>query len=144
MSHDTVLGADAPVVDPLFPEPEPVVPTVGETPIADAEIAPVHPVDAARSAAGRMGAERVHNLAKLGREYERENGLTPGRQRRRQLIQLGKRYEVEHGLKAARPRRRPKGDAWEDFLTALARVVKPAHRPAVAKLVAALREGPAA
>jgi len=125
-------GPDAPVV-------ETVDEIVRQTP--EMAVLPLPPVDAARSAAGRLGAERVYQLARLGREYERVHGLTPGRQRRRQLIQLGKRYEVEHGLRAARPRRRPKGDAWEDFLTALTRVVKPAHRPAVAKLVAALRDG---
>jgi hypothetical protein len=96
------------------------------------------PVDPVRAAAGRLGGQRVHRLAELGREYEREHGLTPGRQRLRQLIQLGKRYELEHGLRVARPRRR-KGDAWEEFLTALARVIKPAHRPAVEQLIAALK-----
>lgn len=131
MSHDMAMGPDAPGI-------ESVDERVQQTP--EVAVLPLPPVDAARSAAGRLGAERVHQLARLGREYERVHGLTPGRQRRRQLIQLGKRYEVEHGLRAARPRRRPKGDAWEDFLTALARVVKPAHRPAVAKLVAAMRE----
>lgn len=100
-----------------------------------------HPVDPARSAAGRLGGKRVHRLAELGREYEKEHGLTPGRQRRKQLVQLGKRYELEHGLRAASPRRRRRGDPWQEFLTALARVVKPAHRPAVEKLAAALRAG---
>jgi hypothetical protein len=100
------------------------------------------PVDPARSAAGRLGAKRVHTLALLGREYEKEHGLKAGRQRQKQLIQLGKRYEVEHGLRAAKPRRSKPGDAWQEFLAALARVVKPAHRPAVEQLVAALRPVP--
>ena len=82
----------------------------------------------------------MQELVKLGREYEREHGLKAGRQRRRQLIQLGRRYEVEHGLRAPKPRRRKKGDAWTEFLTALARVIKPAHRPAVERLVAALQQ----
>lgn len=96
-------------------------------------------VDPVRSAAGRLGGQRVHKLAELGREYEKEHGLTPGRQRLKQLIQLGKRYEVEHGLRPAAPRRRKKGDAWREFLAALARVIRPAHRPAVEQLLAALR-----
>ncbi len=138
MTQDLFPGADAPVDDH-----PPGAALECPRPAPELDVIPMPPVDAARSAAGRLGAERVHQLARLGGEYERENGLTPGRQRRRQLIQLGKRYEVEHGLRAARPRRRPKGDAWEDFLAALARVVKPAHRPAVAKLAAAMRETPA-
>ena len=101
-------------------------------------------VDPVRAAAGRLGGRRVHRLAQLGREYEREHGLSPGRQRLKQLVQLGRRYEQEHGLVPARPRRRPKGDAWQEFLTALARVVKPAHRPAVERLAAALRPDGAA
>ena len=103
-------------------------------------VAESKPVDAVRSAAGRAGAKRVQELARLGREYEREHGLKPGRQRRRQLIQLGRRYELEHGLAAPKPRKRQRGDAWTEFLAALARVVKPAHRPAVEQLVAALRQ----
>ena len=99
------------------------------------------PVDPVRSAAGRLGGKRVHQLAELGREYEREHGLTPGRQRQRQLVQLGRRYEAEHGLRIARPRRKRTGDAWQEFLSALARVVKPAHRPAVEQLVGSLRLG---
>lgn len=100
-----------------------------------------HPVNAVRSAAGRLGAQRVHELMKLGMEYEREHGLKAGRQRQRQLIQLGRRYELEHGLAAPKkPRRRKRGDAWKEFVTALARVVKPAHRPAVERLVAELQQ----
>jgi hypothetical protein len=101
-------------------------------------------VDPVRSAAGRLGGKRVHQLAELGRRYEREHGLKAGRQRRKQLVLLGKRYEVEHGLKVARPRRRKGGDAWQEFLVALARVVKPAHRPAVEQLVAAMQAKPEA
>jgi len=100
-----------------------------------------HPVDPVRAAAGRLGGKRVHLLAALGREFEREHGLKAGRQRLKQLVQLGRRYEAEHGPPAAAPRPR-KGDAWQAFLTALARVVKPAHRPAVEQLVAALRPSP--
>ena len=102
------------------------------------------PVDPARSAAGRLGGHRVHELAVLGREYEKEHGLTPGRERLKHLIRLGRRYEVEHGLRAATPRQRKKGDAWLEFVTALARIVKPAHRAAVEQLVAVLRSEPGA
>src|SRR5262245_11121658 len=61
-----------------------------------ADVLPVEPhttVDPVRAAAGRLGGQRVHRLAELGREYEREHGLKPGRQRLKQLIQLGKKYE---------------------------------------------------
>jgi hypothetical protein len=109
----------APVVAEAAPAPEPV------------------PVDPVRSAAGRRGGERFHQLVRLGMEYEREHGLKAGRQRLRQLVQLGRRYEQERGL-APKPRKR-RGDAWQEFLAALARVVKPAHRAAVEQLAAALR-----
>src|SRR5205807_10040253 len=78
--------------------------------------------------AGKLGAERVHQLIRLGQQYEQEHGLKRGRQRLRQLIQLGKRYEVEHGLAAPKRRRKrlSREDAWTDFVKALVRVVKPA------------------
>src|SRR5207302_10457311 len=103
---------------------------------ADAPAVPA--VDPVRSAAGRLGARRQQQLIQFGRQYEQEHHLTPGRQRLRQLVQLGKRYEQEHGLGAAKSRRKRRGDAWTEFLTALVRVVKPVHRPAVEALVAAL------
>ena len=91
------------------------------------------------AAAGRLGAERVHQLIGLGRQFERDHGLTRGRQRQRQLIALGKRYEQEHGLAAPAPRpRRSKDQVWADFVAALARVVKPAYRADAERLVAAL------
>jgi hypothetical protein len=126
------------VVETPAPEVQDVVQEVS-APVEGVE-PEARPVDAVRSAAGRLGARRVQELARLGREYEREHGLKAGRQRRRQLIQLGRRYEAEHGLTAPRPRKRKRGDAWTEFLVALARVVKPAHRPAVEQLVAALRQ----
>ncbi|HEX4612650.1 MAG TPA: hypothetical protein VH092_30930 [Urbifossiella sp.] len=101
-----------------------------------------HPLHEVRAAAGRVGARRVHELIRLGKEYESEHGLTPGRQRLKQLIQLGRRYETDHGLAAPKPRRRRRGDAWTDFVAALARVVKPAYRQAVEQLAAALAAGP--
>lgn len=92
--------------------------------------------------AGRLGARRVHQLIRLGKLFEEEHGLKRGRQRLRQLIQQGRRYEIEHGL--AKPRRvRPRrGEAWSDFLAALARVVKPSFRPEVERLAAALTAKP--
>lgn len=129
--HDTTL--DIPFTEPVeTPEPTP------------AEVAPEvvdavpHPLHDVRAAAGRVGARRVHELIRLGKQYEEEHGLTAGRQRLKQLIALGRRYEYEHGLAAPKPRRRRRGDAWTDFVTALARVVKPAHRPAVEQLAATL------
>jgi hypothetical protein len=58
---------------------------------SDTETIVPHVVDPVRSAAGRLGAQRIQELVRLGRAYEEQHGLTPGRQRRRQLIQLGRR-----------------------------------------------------
>ena len=146
-AHEAPVKDTPPAESPLEPQQAAEPQQVAEGPVVDAAPepqaetlpAPVRAVDPARSAAGRRGGQRVNRLVELGREYEREKGLTPGRQRLRQLIQLGKRYELEHGLHAAKPRRRPKGDAWAEFVAALARVVKPAHRPAVERLAASLR-----
>ena len=41
---------------------------------------------------------------------------------------------------APKPRKRKRGDEWAEFVAALARVVKPAHRPAVEQLTATLRQ----
>ncbi|HVL12467.1 MAG TPA: hypothetical protein VM529_07875 [Gemmata sp.] len=95
------------------------------------------PVDPARSEAGRRGGERFHQLVRLGREYEREHRLSPGRQRLKLLVQLGKRYEEEHGLAVAK-RKRPRGDAWAEFLAVLSRVVRPKYRAAIEQLAAQL------
>jgi len=123
---------------------EPQVPLPVETPPADS--APEVPNRFAT--AGKLGAERVHQLIRLGQRYEQEHGLKRGRQRLRQLIQLGKRYEQDHGLAA--PVRRPRKsreDVWVDFVRALARGVKPTYRKDVERLVGELRRaetGPAA
>jgi hypothetical protein len=147
IDHDTPADT-TPVQDtPAAESPTPVLATAPEAPAAESvqplgEAAPaVNPV---RAAAGRLGAQRQQQLIQFGKLYELEHHLTPGRQRLRQLVQLGKRYEQEHGLSTAKPRKKRKrrGDAWTEFLTALARVVKPAHRPAVEALVAALAEKP--
>ncbi len=134
--HDTFVEPIRPAPDLALVLPEPTLSP--EQPVESQPTSETPVVDPVRSAAGRLGARRVHELIQLGREYEREHGLTPGRQRLRQLIQLGRRYEVEHGLAKPKPRRRKKADAWKDFVTALARVVKPAYRPAVEQMVAAL------
>lgn len=119
-----------PAIETTFTEP-PLTESPPQTPA----------VDPVRSAAGRLGGRRVHQLAALGRQYEQEHGLKAGRQRIKQLVQLGRRYEIEHGLRTVKPRRRKKGDAWQEFLTALARVVKPAYRPAIEQLVRLAPEG---
>jgi hypothetical protein len=133
--HDNVAVEQTPVVEQelhvVHPDPAAEESQSAETPAS--------PLNAVRSAAGRLGAKRVHELMRLGQEYEREHNLKAGRQRQRQLIQLGRRYEIEHGLAAPKPRRRKRGDAWKDFVTALARVVKPTYRPAVEQLVASLQ-----
>lgn len=127
-----------PTPDLPFPEPVEETQTAPVETAADAvEVVP-HPLHEVRAAAGRVGARRVHELIRLGKEYEAEHGLTAGRQRLKQLIALGRRYETEHGLAAPKPRRRRRGDAWADFVTALARVVKPSHRAAVEQLAASL------
>jgi hypothetical protein len=130
-------AADLPVVDEPVSETPPPPVTV---PVETVSVPTPPPVDPVRAAAGRLGARRRQELTELGRQYEREHGLTPGRQRLRQLIQLGKRYESEHGLRVVKPRRRAKGDTWTEFLAVLAWVVKPAYRPAVEKLIAALND----
>ncbi len=122
-----------PIQEGLLPFPQVAAPGP-----AVAVMGPPAP-DAARSAAGREGARRLVELARLGKRYEEEHGLKPGWQRRRQLIQLGKRYEVEHGLRPARVKRRKKEDAWKDLVSALAVLVRPSQRDTALRLLAALR-----
>ena len=100
-------------IDHLVTNIEPVtLPVPAENIMPQAAEPTPRTVDPVRSAAGKLGGHRVHELAVLGREYEKEHGLTPGRERLKHLIRLGKRYEVEHGLRAAPRRTRKKGDAW--------------------------------
>lgn len=127
---------------PVTPDTEANIKVFSEPVSEPAESQP-HPVDPARAEAGRRGGARFHELVKLGRQYEEEHGLTAGRQRLKQLVQLGRRYEQEHGLAGKPRRRRRKGDAWQEFVTALARVVKPAHRAAVEQLAATLQRNEA-
>ncbi len=142
MTHDECLRPDTVAVDRTEEQ-------IVERPTAEApELRVIEPesavpaVDPARSAAGRRGGERFHQLLELGRLYEKEHGLKAGRQRIKQLVQLGRRYEQEHGIAPKPRRRRRRGDAWQEFLAALARVVKPAHRPAVEQLLTALQQPP--
>jgi hypothetical protein len=123
---------------PVIPDTEANIKVFSEP--VDAVVEPQsHPVDPARAEAGRRGGARFHELVRLGRQDEQEHGLTAGRQRLKQLVQLGRRYEQEHGLAGKPRRRRRKGDAWQEFFAALARVVKPAHRAAVEQLAATLQ-----
>lgn len=87
--------------------------------------------------AGRLGAQRVHQLIRQGRIYEEEHGLTRGRQRLRQLIEEGKLYEEEHGLRVRRKRARRQSSEQQlqSFLHALVRVVKPRFRAPLVRLV---------
>jgi hypothetical protein len=94
--------------------------------------------------AGRKGAERVHQLIQLGRQYEQEHGLKRGRQRLRQLIEEGKRFELEHGLREGRkPRRKRLSRLGREqlvvnLLETLQRMVKPAFREQLRRAVEAL------
>jgi hypothetical protein len=93
--------------------------------------------------AGRIGAQRVHQLIREGKLYEREHGLKPGRQRLRQLIQLGKLYEREHDLNGAaagssRPVRMSSDKALLTLFESLLRLVKPAVRKRLLRVLQAL------
>jgi hypothetical protein len=96
------------------------------------------------AAAGRKGAERIHQLIQRGRLYEQEHGLKRGRQRLRQLIEEGKVYEQEHGLNTGRRAKRRARVSPEQHLRrlvdALLVVVKPAYRLQLLKLVRALED----
>jgi hypothetical protein len=124
----------------LTPTPAPPGALFDNTdPTLTPEAAPVESHPNRFAVAGRLGAERIHRLVQLGLKYEQEHGLKRGRQRQRQLIQLGKRYESEHGLAAPEPeRRRSREEVWDDFVRALARVVKPTYRAEVERLAATL------
>jgi hypothetical protein len=96
--------------------------------------------------AGRKGARRIRELIQEGLLYEKEHGLKRGRQRIRQLIAEGKLYEREHGLpgtsSTSRRGRRPRMTAEQSlavFLEALLRLVKPAYRTRLARLMQELK-----
>jgi hypothetical protein len=95
------------------------------------------------AAAGRIGAQRVHQLIREGKLYEREHGLKPGRQRLRQLIQLGKMYEREHGLNGSgtgtrRPVRMSSEKALVMLFESLLRLVKPGVRQQLLRVLQSL------
>ncbi|HKA08072.1 MAG TPA: hypothetical protein VKD71_12495 [Gemmataceae bacterium] len=98
-----------------------------------------------RTAAGRKGAKRIHELIEAGKRYEEEHGLKSGRQRLRQLIELGKLYEEEHQLRpAGRKRRRQRLSRTErdevvsTLLECLVRMAKPSFRKELTRLAEAL------
>jgi hypothetical protein len=134
----------------VFPNGE-VNAVPAEAPNSEAT-APLNEVDAAtvetqevngtwRTAAGRKGALRVHELIEAGKRYEQEHGLKSGRQRLRQLIELGKLYEQEHGVQPpapARKRRRlaraERSEVVATLLNCLVRMAKPSFRADLERL----------
>jgi hypothetical protein len=98
-----------------------------------------------RTAAGRKGAQRIHQLIEAGKRYEEEHGLKSGRQRLRQLIELGKLYEEEHHLRPAGRKRRGKrlsrterDEVVATLLECLVRMAKPSFRKELTRLAEAL------
>jgi hypothetical protein len=95
--------------------------------------------------AGRKGAQRIHQLIQEGKLYEREHGLKRGRQRLRQLIQEGWLYEREHGLAPKRKKlgtrlsRKSRQQVLTLFCNCLIRMVKPAYRSQITRMVEALQ-----
>jgi truncated hemoglobin YjbI len=132
-------------------------PAVEETPVVVDEVAEV-PVEVNGTAevedgqdwhseAGRKGAHRVHQLIEKGRLYEQEHGLKSGRQRLRQLLELGKLYEEEHGARPGpekkrgqRLSRREREELLTTFVECLTRIVKPAYRAELVRLLEKLPE----
>lgn len=98
------------------------------------------------AAAGRKGAQRIHQLIEQGRLYEKEHGLKRGRQRLRQLIELGKKYEVEHGMRTPQPRkrlsRRQQQEVVNTFVQCLLRMARPAYRAELLRLAEAFQAKP--
>lgn len=114
--------------------------------VTEKEVDGGQPVPPSRHvAAGRKGAQRVHQLIQEGKLYEQEHGLKRGRQRLRQLIELGKLYEQEHGLRNGEHSRKvkrvrvSKDQALADFVRALSRLVKPSLRPELVRLLEVLK-----
>ena len=99
-----------------------------------------------RTAAGRKGAKRIHELIEAGKRYEEEHGLKSGRQRLRQLIELGKLYEEEHHLRPAAGRKRrgqrlsrtERDEVVATLLECLVRMAKPSFRKELTRLAEAL------
>src|SRR5262249_20142290 len=124
--------------DPVTAPADPSVPAAEPTAALNgtAEVTNRH------AEAGRKGARRVHQLMQLGLLYEKEHGLKRGRQRLRQLIQEGRLYEQEHGLsiKPRRPRRdrQASEQVVQSFLRSLVRMVKPAYRDKLRRVLEGL------
>jgi len=98
-----------------------------------------------RIAAGRKGAQRIHQLIEAGKRYEEEHGLKSGRQRLRQLIELGKLYEEEHHLRPAGRKRRgqrlsktERDEVVATLLQCLIRIAKPSFRSELTRLAETL------
>jgi len=124
--------------------PQEVAPVEGTVAVAPeaADVTPNGEANNQHAQAGRKGAQRLHELIRLGRLYEQVHGLKRGRQRLRQLIQLGKVYEQEHGLSPKRSRKRGPRVSSEQplrrLLEVLVQIAKPAYRPRLLDLVRAL------
>ena len=100
-----------------------------------------------RSEAGRKGGHRVHQLLEAGRLYEKEHGLTSGRQRLRQLIELGKLYEQEHRLRPRVAGKRPvrmsrtqRKELLGTLVQCLIRIAKPSYRAELSRLLGTLQD----
>jgi hypothetical protein len=156
-----MLQEHEPVVDTAEVQTEtaaPAVPEANGTPVAPevpVDVAAEQPSSAAdeprdggdwHAEAGRKGALRIHELIERGRLYEKEHGLTSGRQRLRQLIEEGKLYEQEHGLRpedgeGRRERvRMSQREVLESFLESLVRLAKPGYRPQLLRLLQSLQD----
>jgi hypothetical protein len=118
-------------------------PEVGATNRVPAEnlAAPDSEARRRHSEAGRKGANRIHQLIREGKLYEKEHGLKSGRQRLRQLIELGKVYEAEHGMSPALPKKRGRLSRMEQqevlgtLLQCLLRIARPSFRARLVRLV---------
>ena len=124
--------------DPVTPPANAAVPDAEPTAALNGTAEPAN----RHAEAGRKGARRVHQLMQLGLLYEKEHGLKRGRQRLRQLIQEGRLYEQEHGLsiKPRRPRRdrQASEQVVQSFLRSLVRMVKPAYRDKLRRVLEGL------
>jgi hypothetical protein len=152
--HEPVVGTaevQTETAAPVVPEANgtPAVPDV-PVDVAAEQPGPVadEPGDSGdwHAEAGRKGALRIHELIERGRLYEKEHGLTSGRQRLRQLIEEGKLYEQEHGLRpeggeGRRERvRMSQREVLESFLESLVRLAKPGYRPHLLRLLQSLHD----
>src|SRR5262245_26302263 len=92
--------------DVAVPAPESVAQALPAAPVVNEMPGHSNGSVSRHAAAGRKGAERIHQLIERGKLYEQEHDLKRGRQRLRQLIEEGKLYEQEHGLSTSRRKKR--------------------------------------